>query len=1049
MKNRRVLLTICITILVIIMGCMFVACNKVGNLVSPTNVNYDGKTITWDAVAVPNEIVTYTVKINGGNEMTVLNGTSFAYDAKGESFEVIVTAKYKKFEKSSDAVRFEKLQTINAIEVDEEGNLSWESINGATAYEISNNGTITTSVNNEYANLPVGTNKVKVRPISSDTNVKYYSVWSAEKRVNILATPTKLKFDGTEISWNAVAGAESYSVYVNGTLEAENLRQTKYAFSTGSDVEIGVKAVGDKINSFDSGTVEEEYFYLLPITNLTVQDGILNWDGVENADAYKMRVDGVTLNNAVEATSYSKLSAGNTHTVQVMPIKTSGNYFSTWSAVRSIYILNAPSIDWVGTGDMEDGQSVNSIKWDPIKGAASYEVKIVKDGKEETQTVDNITDYANAYLETGKYTVSVKAVAGADGNYDSKYSNVIQVERLAGPTGLSQNFITSDARDLNKGFTATFNIVSGAVDYVLEKNGNAIKTTTGSQISDTDVYEGTGAGLEEIHSYLLRSRGSVVRSNGTVFVKLGCLKDNALTFDIKVLAQPQNFDLSGFNATWSTVSSSSGYSIDLSGKAIDSNVTIRNLDAQIPSGEWDIKVCALGDGARVLASAYTPSIHIIRLSAPTDIRFVEEENNGTLYTNSGAVNASGYNIFIDNNTQAITEEALTDLYNNISDAGTGVTIQTVANKYQDDNADTKVYIMSSPLSQYTQFIRIKTPDVSANPFSDHVKFKWNAPINTSDYAPTYKLSEKLPNAVLFEAHFISGTEYNVSETPGVYTYKVRAMGDGYKYVSSFESKEYTVTRLNTPDFFIEDNAYNWHGRKVDEGYSLKIDAVEVYTVNEDGRATYRYAPSFSTLNNKYVELTALGDGVKTINSKAYKFTQVIDKCKMPSISSVTFSQAEKEFTVTLEGAVENTKNYSYSIGGRETVTDGLSATAKYESSGEVLISVRAGGGVIDADGVYWIASNYAEKTVRILGAPSVGSFTYNGDSVQWANISYKSRFEYQIAYTDTGIYGEVVSTTECQSDSLESGKTIQKIRVRAIGDDVNVFTGDWVEYIFA
>lgn len=1051
MKNRRILLIISI-VFVLFTSCLLIACNGVDKLVSPQNVSYDGSVITWDAVSVPDEIVSYTIKINGGDELDVLTGTSFAYDAKGESFEVIVTAKYRRFEKSSETVRFEKLATISTINVSEEGNLSWESVSGATGYEISNNGVVVaTTATNSYSDLPVGINKIKVRPVSTSADVKYYSVWSPEKRVQILATPTKLQFDGTEISWNAVSGAKSYTLYINGVVEAENLTINKYAFSTDSDVDISVKAIGDKVNTFDSGIVEEEYFYLLPITNLTVQSGILIWDSVENADAYKIKINNVVANGNIETNSYDKLSAGTTHSIQVMPIKTSGNYFSNWTTSMSVYILRSPEIDWVGTGDMQDGQLTNSISWDPITGATSYEVKISKDGNVQTEIVDNITDYANAYLETGKYTISVKAIANVEGNYDSKFSNEIEVERLPGPTAFSQNFITSDARDLSKGFTATYNRVSGATGYVLDKNGTQIATTTNNQIADLEVYEGTGAGLEEKHSYSIRSIGSVVRGNGKVYVKLGCLNANALSFDITVLGLPQNFGISGFNAEWSVVPNANGYSIDLSGNAIDSNVTSRNLDAQIPTGEFDIKVCAMGDGATVLASGYTPSIHIVRLAAPTDIRFVEEVGNGTLYTNTGVVNATGYNVFIDGGTQAIDETALSELYNNISTAGTGIEIQVVANKYQDETADAKVYIMSSPLSQYKQFIRIKTPEVSANPFSSHVKFVWNAPINTSDYAPTYRLSEKLPGSAMYEVHNISGTEYNISYAPGVYTYKLQALGDGYKYVSSFESEEYSVRRLNTPNLVIENNAYNWQGMLQDEGYSLEINNVEVYNVNEDGRASYQYVPSYATLDTRYIELIALGDGVSTINSKAYEFTQVLAKCDAPVIKNVTFSQITNTMTVTLDGGVGNTKGYSYSIAGVETVTEQLTSSSIYESSGDVLVSVKATGGVIDGENVYWISSNYAEKTVKVLGTPSTntGSFYLSGGRVHWADVQGETKYEYQIAYTDTGVYGDVMESYVNESDLIDSNKQIQKIKVRAIGNDVDVFTGDWVEYIFA
>lgn len=253
---------------------------------------------------------------------------------------------------------------------------------------------------------------------------------------------------------------------------------------------------------------------------------------------------------SVEIAQYDKLPSGRSQDIAVMPFNDSGNYFSSWSAEKTVYILDTPTISW--NNDLElDGEANNNLTWNAVNAADGYTARLIKDGgTPEISTYSDVQRaFSHAYTSVGKYTIEIKANAasGSVDYFDSKYSAPITIERLAAPKAVDSNFIVSSKDNLASGFTVNFVQVNGASGYQLYKDGVLLngKYTTNAAITDTNVADNSII-TEQHFTYIVRSLGGVKTINNSKYVTLPCLTAQALSFDITVQATPQNPKMSGY-----------------------------------------------------------------------------------------------------------------------------------------------------------------------------------------------------------------------------------------------------------------------------------------------------------------------------------------------------------------------------------------------------------------------------------------------------------------------------------------------------------------------
>ncbi len=1051
MKKRNLPIVLCILIVSVCVCLGLSACGKkdVDGLYKPTNITYDGARITWDKVALAEH---YTVQINGGEEKRV-NTNLYTYDAEGEEFDVTVNSVIggKSF---GTSMHFIPLDAIETITVSDDGELSWSEVVGASAYRISLNGDILPNdVTDTHYKAQAGSNRIKIRPVVSGDN-SYYSAWSAEKQVYVNSAPTKISYDGESLSW--LGNAINYEVKIDGQPQTVSGTRLRYD-SENRDFTVEVKALGDHVTSFDSAIAEDSFHYLQPATGLVVENGDLHWNEVDNAEGYQVKINGVVQSQTVADTVYTDLTAGASLAVQIMPYNKSGNYFSSWSEEKNIFILPSPTVTW--NADLElDGDANNNFVWNAVSGAVGYTVELEKDG------VITRTDYPSAqmafgyaYSQVGVYKVRVKTVAESGSDYyDSKYTKDIIVERLAAPQASGNNFITSDPSSLASGFTVNYTAVSGATGYQLYKDGVLMegKLSTVLAISDNDV-AGDSVTAQQEFNYAVRSMGGVKTISGSTYVFLPCLTANALSFNITVQAMPTDLTMRGFDAQWSAVSGNNGYAVKYGGTVLNATATAMDLST-LKAGSYEVSVCMRGNGGSTLASNYTAAIKVNRLNAPTNIRISYGTGEGQLAFDNVA-NAKSYQVYLDQSEQALPENAFDNMYQYIKESGTVLHMISVANYFNDLGT---VYYMTSEASPTRQFIRLAAPTFPDGMFSNSVELVWNASgnINTAEYTPTYEVYE---SDVMQTGGVQNGRRFNIQYLDGgkSYTFRIKAVGNDSKYLDSALSVAVTVYKLNTPTLKIDkvSKVYTWSSVANASSYVLEIDGVRVNNDIHVSGSTYSYVPRYTTIGAHIVKLYAVGDGYNNINSNNFTYTQVVKACLAPEIG---YRYSDEQFVnggtidVEINKASDNANGYLYEIAG-ESITSPESKISKaIESTGTYVIRVKALGGLFDADDVYYIDSQFAGGgsgySITLLAPPTSSSFSLNSDGViKWATITGASGYDYQIFF-DGGEHDTMKHTGPAVLDPIENFKTYRtiKIKVRASGNGTSTINSAWVEFIW-
>ncbi len=1043
---KKTIIIITVVLLIVTCAAIGVACSKVNDLLfAPDGIAYDGQYVTWNKVEL---VDNYLVQINGGEKVRS-NSTTYAY-ATTEAFDVVVYSVYDGKEKGSESMTFRPLSTIEALYVSESGVVSWDAVSGANAYSLTINGQAATTTDTVYDRLAVGSNRVKVRPIVSG-DPSYFSAWSNEVSVSIYDSPKNLSYDGTQIKWTG--NASDYSVTVNGISETVN--GNAYAFNSGNeDFSVSIKALGNHTTTYDSAVTTEEFHYLAAVTEIYVEDGDLKWNPIAGAEGYKVKIGGVEQRQTVTEPLYDKLTTGRSLDITVMPFNNSGNYFSSWAAEKTVYILDTPTTAW--NSDLElDGEANNNLTWNAVNAASGYTVRLTKDGHSETSTYSELQRaFAHAYTEVGIYTVEVKAnaAAGSADYFDSRYSAPVTVERLAAPKQATTDFIVSDKDNLAAGFTVNYIPVNGATGYQLYKDGVLVngKYTTASAIKETNVVDNSNIN-EQNYTYLVRSMGGVKTQGGKTYATLPCLTEQALSFNIIVQATPQNPTFAGFVFGWDAVVGNNGYTVSYAGTTTTAQSESLDLST-INAGSYQVSVRVRGNGTNVLPSTDSAPVAMQRLAAPRNIKIVAEEN-GTLQWDS-VPNASGYQAFLGLSETALADSAYSNMYQFVDTDGTTLSMIAVANYYNDERT---LYYMTSSHSATQQFIRLAAPVFPEGALANSIELVWNAPsnINTSEYTPTYRVYSAHGEQI--GGNDYNGTKMNIEYLEGgdTYNFYVRAVGNDVRYLDSDYSEVIVAYKLVTPTITIVDGNYIWNGVANASSYYMEIDGKKVTDEYHVSGNVYSFTPRYTSAGEHKVTLKAVGDQRGNLDSATFIYTQVAQVLQTPVISYAYSSDsvvAGGSITVTVTTPSPNATSYAYEIAGETIVEETTSCTKVINNTGSFAIRVKALGGAFDENDVYYVDSRYAggsaADVIVLLGTPSVSSFSINSDGViKWGAVSGSFGYDYQIAYNG-GEFGEITHRSNNALDMIPNYKQYSSIsvKVRASGNGTTTVNSAWVDF---
>jgi len=1043
-------------------ACGKVDVDKIGELIggggsgsapdAPAGITYDGEAIKWNAAS---GATSYTVSINDGDARKVTSPL-YIYNALNQSFTVTVTAVNDIGTTAADPVTFNPLGVISAINVDPNGFLSWDPINYATGYEVKvdNSADTTVVTSTSLSDLLIGTHTYSVKPVIQGDS-SYYSSFSQGKTVTLLdqVDVNSITYSAGYINWRFVNAASTYQVYINGVAAGAPVSATKYAYDPdNADFSVVVKALGDKVSSFDGAASETKNFVFMDsVSNITVRNGILTWNPVEKATGYKLKLNGTELSQVISGTSYANLTEGITTSVEIMGTTNDASVFSTWSPAKSVYLLPAPQLQWnsnYATTELE----TQSIFWDwtVTQDIGGFTVKIIDpNGRELFPTLPSTQRaYTNDYAIPGDYVISVQANSGDSDVYDSRFSKTITVKRLASPERADTDYMISDETDVTKGFTYKFKRNANATKYYLYESGVKVDETTGNQFSRAG-FQDPDSIDEQVFDYKIIAKGSNTLTNGMVIID--SLYSKALSFSVTVLAVPHVEGMSGYEISYTSVNHANGSRINVGSNKFDSNELKCNIST-IEAGSYATNVIAKGDREFYLPSNATTALTVTRLDPPTGVHIDTSELSEGVITYSNILHASGYTIYFNNDNNAVPADSIENINQYISESGTTVYMTSDANYYNDLNTE---YYMTSKPSKTTNFIKLAAPTFGEIAFTNS-EMLWNVPtnVNTNDYTPQYIVY--LEDGTNFSG-LHTGNRLDITGllTGGnTYTFQVKAIGDGNKYINSTKSNVVTITKLRTPVVTLNEDAtgYKWKSIPDALSYAVYVEGKLVDTELHKAGDYYEYIPeSFTQIKDYTVQFYAIGDNRETIASDAKEIVTTATQLSTPDFTfsyDKPYYQADGKITVTITRESPFAYGYSYQIAG---VTNTSLDTTYSHCPGSVsnkdgyFMRVYAIGGKFDGLNTYYLDSQSvggnASYRIFLLQSPNYDEMELTIDGViKWPAVA-NNVGGYHLTVLKDGVQ---IVDTDCDSnrydgmtEDYERGHTYT-VRVYAKGNGTTV-----------
>ncbi len=891
------------TLVILLLLCISAIFLVLGNAtLHASEIVYDGTTIRWNSVPFADY---YTVSIDGG-EPIVCEDTEYHYPNGGD-FSVVVTVHKNIFANDAQDKNFRYLQKADGLQF-KDGVFYWNPVFDAESYSIEINGKVVDTVSAcSYAYD--GTQDAVFRVKANSSNPVYYSVWSEPYSAYILPSPQNVFYnrETNTITWDSVPYARFYTVWVDGRYFVTD--ETSYVYHAGTtSFTLQLQANGAKEERiFDSSRSQPQpYSYLKAVSNLRIQDGVLTWDAVTGATAYRIRVDGEEV-PAVAENRYTDLTPNRAYTVQVLPKNENPYAYSDWQTI-TFTVLDTPVLK----KPTEQANENVLLAWDPIAGAQTYTLRIYRDG--ELFSTQNLTEcsYATAFAQTGVYTVTVQCDATAQ-FAQSAPSQTATVIRLPA--------VSSHTVD-DKG-TVRFEAVSGASSYTV-KIGNSVVI---SSLTDTTfaLTDGIIARNGEIFEVSIIPNGT---DDGNTLLLDGT---DVYSFLVKKAPRVNGVTVSETGVRWSLSASADAYRVTV--VLNDGEPIVRDLDASVSSldlsflqaGTYRISVQALcfDPLAKCIPSDSAKDKDVVRLAQPS---VTLQKDNETLYWEK-VDRATEYHIYVDGNklTRPVYGTSPSFALSSYVTANE----RTIAVRAHSTKTD--CLYLTSISSEVIPFCRLGTP---ASVKVDNEKITWSA-VAGADY---YEIYIKADGSAQEEKFTAIGTSYNHSSAIGVgkHTVVVKAFSLAEKYLPARRSSAVTVLRLPTPKINVVrgGSELSWSlptSSSVPSGFVwdyISISCNGQETRLEKTKTKYKpqnivFGTYGDTSHQYFIQLQFVGSGDATIGHSGtissfvdeYSFTAM--KAPTPSVYAnhrgggkfsvgASFSNLPSNTTVRLEcnGAVE-------------------------------------------------------------------------------------------------------------------------------------------------
>ncbi|HAJ77970.1 MAG TPA: hypothetical protein DCO89_02770 [Clostridiales bacterium] len=963
-----------LSILVIFGVAVFSACKKeeikVESVdVSDTNVSLrTGERVELDVVITPAEATNKQFKIIGDYADVV------TIQADCSNMKIILLANNEIIpgkENATIAVRTEdgSHDKIISISLTNEENvaipqnlsfngqyLSWDEVDRAVKYTLLINGEEKMPSDhrylldlNQYANQNVSV-QVKARGKSRNLDSEYseainFFVFPKPLNVQLTVQPsTGANPERKILFWDAVDGADSYSVLINNKLVDSNTNSLDITSYVADPVQYAIKVransivVQNKYNSAYTDALNVES--LSSPDNLTISNGVLRWNTVTSANVKYAVWYTYAKNGVLDEKVYTT-----TNTYWTLPFDIDvGEYSARVGAIgdgvntlSSEYgeVIKFTKLDSVKNIRIEDG----SIVWNKVEKANSYIVyyKNITDESGQVITDERVVQLSDAdkiayiipdELGAGEFRINVQAVGQEDKIPSNLMENDFVAFKLAKPTGIqvlrdennksviiwkrvnnASGYQVKVERPDDTEYTNIFNIAQSNDEFIVANNipnmfesGNYIITITalGGKIGNITYLSSNKSDRIEI-SKLLSPNLLTTR-----------LKDGVLAWDRVANA-----------GSYSVLVKSAGND-DVLHTVTTTNIDLNSVDYHVDSGVYQIYVKANAtNNQNFLDSEYCQYIVINKLSTKSvvvkngtvqNLEVDEEENYQYKYK------------IVDEKGRKSSVSDVQDYIDNTIASGIKASIQVVAiPKYTEITQDEqKVYYVKSDISSAIYVRKLPTiKDLAiADGFlhfgADYIDlygYEFIIYVNSADDTQTVNL----------------GTDrvYDFNNImAGNYTVKARAMSieaddetvhdENHPYnLNSQISTEYSFKKLATPEnftisSFADNQTYLYQALSSANDYVVKSSGALVWNrvndainyelkFNDDIGSLYT-SNTYHTLQNtsilagsgKSVRIKAHGNGTNIISSDYSTKTITFTKLCAPDIISLSVDEQGKK-----------------------------------------------------------------------------------------------------------------------------------------------------------
>ncbi|HEX2906723.1 MAG TPA: CSLREA domain-containing protein [Phototrophicaceae bacterium] len=281
-------------------------------------------------------------------------------------------------------------------------------------------------------------------------------------------------------SWQSVTGTTSYEIQLGETnppTPTYNVTSASYTPTTplnaGSIYYWRIRKQGG--TEYDWSTVWSVRIKL-PQPNLTAPDNgsatnnrqpIFSWQPVTGAAGYEIQLGETnppTQTYSVVAASYIPFAALNTNTTYYWRVRSLGSINSDWSDVWTLQIkLPQPNLMLPSNGSATDNRQP-TFSWQPVTGAAGYEIQINRRTVEATSLTVNTNTYTPPQpLLYDTYFWRVRTIGGDDSDWSDTWEVLISAPLNAQP---KINLFTT------KTPTLTWGAIPWAVEYEIQVSSN-------------------------------------------------------------------------------------------------------------------------------------------------------------------------------------------------------------------------------------------------------------------------------------------------------------------------------------------------------------------------------------------------------------------------------------------------------------------------------------------------------------------------------------------------------------------------------------------------